>query len=159
MRVVPLALLLAACSPTLDPEFTSELTNRGGCADVKFYAFDEGDTEMLSLWVDVGLVADATAAGEPSTTTYDLPHADVELIVEVGHKVSDATCDDVIENGGPAIDATFAATDGKATITIVPGESEWDARGTLVLEDVVFEGGATIDSFEIADTSVGWLAG
>ena len=158
MRLVALTLLLAACAPTLESGFDAELTSRGGCADVKFYAVDDADTQMLSLWVE-GLVDAATTAGETQTTVYDLPDPDVELIVEVGHRVSDATCDDVIENGGPSIDATFAATDGKATVTIVPGESTWEARGTLLLEDVTFEGGGTLESFEIADTSVGWLAG
>jgi len=158
MRPLILISLLTACAPTLEGDFAAELTNRGGCADVKFYAVDDDDSKMLSVWVE-GLVEAATTAGETQTTTYDLPDPDVELIVEVGSKVSDATCDDVIENGGPAVDATFAATDGKATITIVPGETTWDARGTLTLEDVTFEGGGHIESFEIADTSVGWLAG
>jgi len=157
-----LALGLAACTPSLQDGFEQDLTDEGGCGDVVFYAHDDADTMMLTLYA-AGLVSEATDAGVASDFDFTLPDGDVELIVEVGSKVSDATCDDVIENGGPRVRETWTATSGTASITILPGEDEWDAHGSLHLESVVFESesGATVTlpSFDIGTVAVGWLAG
>ena len=156
------ALGLAACVPSLQAGFEQELTDDGGCGDVVFYAHDDVDTVMLTLYAE-GLVGEATDAGVASDFDFTLPDDGVELIVEVGSKISDATCDDVIENGGPRVRETWTATAGTASITILPGETEWDAHGSMHLESVEFEneGGATVTlpSFDIEDVAVGWLAG
>lgn len=166
MRILALAALvgtLAGCTPTLPADFGDELTSEGGCGDVYFYAFDADDTMLLEVMAD-GLIAAAQAAGEPTTTVYTLPDADLQVQVEVGSRISDAACDDLIENGGPQVAVVYAAVSGTATITVRPGDDLDGARADLQLTDVVFEpeGGGeavTLESFEITDVSVGWYAG
>jgi hypothetical protein len=175
-RFICLALMSLAgfgCAPaaedgalTLEDGFEDALTNIGGCADILFYAVDEADEVMLSFSVG-GLLQAANEAGEEQTTGFELPSDGLTLIVEVGEKVSDATCDDVIENGGPQVVRTYKAISGTAQITARPGEDEdySHASGDLLLENVEFEsteGGAeniTLDDLEILDASVGWYAG
>jgi hypothetical protein len=157
-------LTLAACdgSGALGPDFETELTTLGGCGDVVFYAVDGADELMLSFLVD-GLVSEARTAGEETTTTFELPDAAVALILEEGTRVSDAMCDDVIENDGPQIHRTWTATSGTATVTIRPHPTQEGATADLFLHDVVFEreGGpqVVLERFEWTDTSVGWYAG
>ena len=154
---------LAACSTILlGPDFEDEFVTVGSCADVFFFAVDSVDQVMLTFSVQ-GLVAQARAASDTVTTTYDLPDGDVTLIVEQGSRISDAMCDDVIENGGPRVSRTWQAVAGRATVTIRPGEDMFDNRGDLVLEDVVFEDDEghrrTVESLTWIDSSVGWFPG
>ena len=117
---------------------------------------------MLTVTAD-GLVGDAFAAGVETTTSFELPDARIEVIVERGRKISDAICDDVIENGGPDVTTTWSATGGAATITIRPGDTLDAGRADLSLDGVMLEdeGGhaITVDTLERVDISVGWLAG
>lgn len=157
------ALALAACSSDLlGPDFETRFAQRGGCGDVIFYAVD-GDDEVLLTFTTPGLVAAATTAGEATTTTFDLPHDDVTLLVEVGSRVADATCDDVIENQGPRVDRTYRAVSGRASVTIRPGTDPFGARGDLRLQDVLLRDDdgheVTLESLEWTDTGVGWLPG
>lgn len=161
--VVVGALVLAACSSDLlGPDFETRFAHQGGCGDVYFYAVDGAD-EVLLTFTTAGLVAAATASGDTTTTVLALPDAGVTLEVEVGRRISDAICDDVIENGGPRVDRTYRAVAGTATVTIRPGTDVWDARGDLVLEDVLLRDRdghtVTVERLEWTDTPVGWLAG
>ena len=161
--IVPLLGVLAGCGPALPADFGDELGDGFGCGDVVFYAVDADDTILLRVYAE-GLIAAAQEAGEETTTTFALPDEDVEVEVEVGGRISDAACDDVIENGGPRVDVTYVATGGTAVITVRPGAALEDARADLHLEDVVFEpegGGETVtlDAFDVTDVSVGWFAG
>jgi hypothetical protein len=157
------SLVPAGCSTDLlGPDFAADFTLKGACADVYFFAVDAVDEVMLTFSTP-GLVAAARAAGAPVTTVLSLPDADVVLMVEQGSRVSDAMCDDVIENGGPRVSRTWNAVAGSATVIVRPGASEFDARADLVLEGVVFQDGdghrRSIDSFVWSDVSVGWLPG
>lgn len=166
-RLRPLTLLAAVlasgCAPTsLSDGFEESLTRTGGCGDLVLFAVDEGDEIMLRLDIE-GMLP---ASEEPSTTEHVLPEAGLGLVVEVGARVSDATCDDAIVNGGPQVDHVYTATAGTAWITTRADEfGDPDAAQVdLLLEDVVFEAtelGETvvIESFEITDARVGWLAG
>jgi len=169
LRFICLALISIAgfgCAPALEDGFEDDLTDIGGCCDIQFYAVDEADEVMLGFSVD-GLLKAAHDAGEEQTTDFELPSDGVTLIVEVGTKVSDATCDDVIENDGPQVVRTYKAISGTARVVARPGEDQdyTDASGDLLLENVEFEsteGGAeniTLDSLEILDARVGWFAG
>ena len=164
MRVLPIILLgTAACgSDPLGPDFEERFTHFSGCADVIFFAVDDDDEVMLTFHAE-GLVSAARAAGTETTTVIELPSDDVELVVEVGSRISDATCDDVIENSGPRVERTWTATSGTATVRIRPLESLDVGRGDLLLEDVVFTSDgaddATLERLEWLDVSVGWFAG
>ncbi len=170
--VVP--TLLASCSTDLlGPGFERDFVHLGGCGDVYFYAVDAADRVLLTFSVD-GVVAQARVAAETITTPFTLPHAEVLLRLEQGSRISDAICDDVIEQGGgPRVDRTWIAIAGTATVTIRPGNSPLDdqgddlapfhARGDLILDDVIFEDAdghrLTIDELKWDDVLVGWLPG
>lgn len=156
-------LALTACSSNLlGPDFEDRFAHRGGCGDVWFFAVDRDD-EVLLTFSTPGVVAAATESGEPTTTAFDLPDDDVILTVEVGSRISDAICDDVIENGGPRVDRTYRAVGGRATVTIRPGADVFFARGDLVLEGVTFRDDdghlVLVERLEWTDIGVGWLAG
>lgn len=162
--LLPLLLLTAfGCgSDPLGPDFTEELTHFGGCADVIFFAVDSDDEVMVTFRAE-GLVAEAREAGEETSTVVELPSDEVELIVEQGSRISDATCDDVIENDGPRVQRTWTAVSGTATVRIRPLPDPGGDRGDLVLEDVVFASGDEaligLEPLEWQDVSVGWYPG
>lgn len=164
MRVSLLIVLvtLGCSSNLLGPDFAERLTQLGGCADVIFFAVDPDDQVMVTFRMD-GLVAAARDAGTETSTEVVLPSDEVDLIVQRGSRISDATCDDVIENSGPRVQQSWTARAGTATVRIRPQEESSGARGDLVLEDVRFEAdGAptlTIEHLEWADVSVGWFPG
>ncbi|HEX9886433.1 MAG TPA: hypothetical protein VGA70_08100 [Longimicrobiales bacterium] len=157
-----LAALAACSSDPLGPHFEQELTRRGGCADVVFFAVDADDERMLSFRAD-GLVAEARAAGEQVVTTFDLSQNAATLIVERGTRIADAMCDDVIENGGPRVRRTWVAVAGRAIVTVRPGPSEFAARADLRLEDIVLDDGdgdrVIVEEMDWVDVSVGWFPG
>jgi hypothetical protein len=152
----------AACSSSLiGPDFEDDLDQLRSCADVYFFAIDTADQVMLTFTVP-GRVAAAQTAGETTTWTYTLPDPDVTLFVEQGSRVSDAACDDVIENGGPRIDRTWAAISGTATLTIRPGQGIVDNRADLELRDVIVHSDGTqrrIERLDWVDVPVGWFPG
>lgn len=165
MRVLLPVVLLAtsACGPDpLGPELAQRLTHLSGCGDVIFFAVDADDEVMMTFRAD-GLVAAAREAGTEITTVVELPSDDVELIVQQGSAISDATCDDVIINGGPRVERTWTAASGTATVRIRPSEDGFGGRGDLELADVVFTGGTPdeldLERLEWLDVSVGWFPG
>ena len=160
---IALAFTASACGTgPLGPGFTNDLTRFGGCGDVVFYAVDAADEVMVTFRAE-GLVAAAREADEETTTVIDLPSERVELVIEQGSRVSDATCDDVIENRGPDVHRTWVATSGTATVRIRPLDEFTGGRGDLLLENVVFtsSGGDEIlvEELEWVDASVGWYPG
>jgi hypothetical protein len=143
------------------PPFARRLTHFRGGAAVIFFAVD-ADDEVLVTFRAAGLVTAARAAGVETTTVFDLPSDEVELVVEVGSRISDATCDDVIENSGPNVQRTWTAVAGTATVRIRPLDPFTGGRGDLVLEDVVFTAGGdevSLERLEWLDISVGWFPG
>ncbi len=165
LLVVALSSVVAvACSDAdpLGPGFENDFVQRGGCADVVFYAVDAAD-EVLVTFQTTGLVDAARAAATPITTVFELPVEGVTAIIEQGSKISDAICDDVIENGGPRITRTWTAIAGTATVTIRINPDNFGARGDLRLDDVVFVSDdgrrVRVDELLWIDVSVGWLPG
>lgn len=166
MRALLLILILlvtAGCgSHPLGPRFDQRLTHFGGCGDVVFFVVDSED-EVMVTFTATGLVAAAREAEAETSTVVELPSDDVALRVEQGSRISDATCDDVIENSGPRVQRSWTAMSGTATVRIRPLEDEGGARGDLVLEDVVFtSGGAdevSLERLEWSNVSVGWFPG
>lgn len=149
-------------SDLLGPNFTRDLTHFGGCGDVIFFAVDSDDEIMVRFRAE-GLVAEAREVGSETSTVVELPSDDVELIVEQGSRISDATCDDVIVHPGPRVERRWTATSGTATVRIRPLPDSGGDRGDLVLDHVVFasDGQApiTIERLEWRDVWVGWYPG
>jgi len=164
MRWSPFTLVLvSACGlGLLEPDFDERLTRFGGCADVIFFAVDSDDELMVTFRAD-GLVAAARETGGETVTAFGFPSAEVELELEQGSRVSDATCDDVIENSGPRVRRSWTAVSGTATLHIRPMEESGGGRGDLLLEDVVFAAGSgdevTVERLEWVDISIGWFPG
>jgi hypothetical protein len=161
----PLLILLvtSGCGPDLlGPHFGQRLTHFGGCGDVIFFAVDSDDEVMVTFSAE-GLVAAAREAGAETSTVVEFPLDDVALMVEQGSRISDATCDDVIENSGPRVQRSWPAVSGTATVRIRPLVESSGGRGDLVLEDVVFRSDAadevTLEHLEWLDVSVGWYPG
>lgn len=161
---VATVLSLGACSndDPLGPGFEQTFARLSGCADVVFFAVDSDDELMLSFVAD-GLVSGAHSAGAVTVTLFTLPDAGATLKLERGLRVSDAMCDDVIENDGPRVDRTWTATAGTATVTVRPDATHGGASADLLLQDVVFESGngdrITLDRLEWTEVSVGWFPG
>lgn len=166
MRILTLSVALGAltaCGPSLEEDFEADLTVHGGCGDVFVFAHDEADTMLLTAHAE-GLIAPAQEANGEVVTTFEIPDAALSLDLDVGRRISDAICDDVIENGGPQVDETWTAISGTATFAVTPAEDAVDlGQADLHLEDVVLENDAgetvTIETFDIVDINVGWLAG
>lgn len=164
MRALLLILLLTfACGPDpLGPHLGERLTHFGGCADVIFFAVDSDD-EVMVTFSSEGLVAAAREAGTETSTVFELPSEGAELMVEQGTRISDAMCDDVIENFGPRVQRSWTAVSGTATVRIRPLEEWSGGHGDLVLENVVFTSGdaadITLERLEWLDVSVGWYPG
>jgi len=162
-RVLPFLLLAPGCAPQLlESGFKEDLDRTGGCADVILFAVDADDEVMLHFsTVEEGRVAEATTAGTPLEYAFTLPSDEIELEVRQGTQVSDITCDDVAENGGPDVVRTWMADGGEATLTLTPGGDLVEAD--LVLQEVTFldEDGNTVgvDAFTVHAASVGWYAG
>lgn len=161
----PLLILLVTLgcgSDLLAPDFAQRLTQLGGCGDVIFFAVDPDDQVMVTFHME-GLVAAARNAETETSTVVVLPSDDVELILQRGSRVSDATCDDVIENSGPQIQQSWTARAGTATVRIRPEDDPSGTRGDLVLEDVLFGADdaddVALEHLEWTDVSVGWYAG
>lgn len=158
-----LLVLLAGCTPSLTDGFGATLTDHGGCSDLVVYASNPEDTVLLRFDRD-GAVAEALAAGEEVTTTIPLPDPDTSLVVQVGEKIADAMCTDVIVNGGPVVREEWAAVSGEATLTVRAGGTDgWDSRADLTLTGVTFQSEAgweaDLGDFVFTDVSVGWLPG
>lgn len=165
MRTLLLVLLVVTygCgSDLLGPDFAQRLTRLGGCADVIFFAVDPDDEIMVTFRAE-GLVAAAREAAIETSTVVTFPSDEAELVLEQGSRVSDATCDDVIESPGPRIQRSWTAASGTATVRIRPLEVPNGGRGDLVLEDVLFTSDdaddVTLDRLEWLDVSVGWYPG
>lgn len=164
MRALLLFLLvISGCGPDLlGPHFGQRLTHLSGCGDVIFFAVDADDEVMVTFAAE-GLVAAARQAGTETPTVVAFPSDDVELMVEQGSRISDATCDDVIEGSGPRVQRSWTAASGTATVRIRPVEASNGGRGDLLLENVVFTTGGgddvTLERLEWVDVSVGWYPG
>ena len=154
--IVSLAALVA-CGPTVPEDLAAALTERGGCGDLIVYAYDTDDSLLLTVVVD-GLVDAAQIAGEEQTTTHEIGDPGVQVGLDVGSRITDAICDDVIENGGPVVRRTLDATAGTIEVTVRPGDDAWGARADVDITGVVLEDAAPLD-LSWTDIAVGWLAG
>lgn len=170
VALAPLAVfaLAAACDGDglTGPE-VERLALRGGCGDVVFYAVDDADEVMLTF-IDAGVVEDAREQGGELVLTSNfgrgLGFPRPALRVVQGTRVSDATCDDVIENDGPQIRRSWTAVEGTSTLRVRPLVEQEGAMADLVLEDIVFQPDGDgrpfrVDRMEWIDVFVGWFPG
>jgi hypothetical protein len=162
MRSVSALLALVACDlgePSVGEDIEESLTEIGGCADLYTYAVDADDEVILEVRFDAPLAA---AAGVDTSLTYAIPDAAVEVTLSVGTRVSDVSCDDVAENGGPQIDEVWTAVSGDVALDIVH-QTDADPKADVALTNVVLESEdgeqVTIETFSWDDITVGWFAG
>ncbi|HUF50844.1 MAG TPA: hypothetical protein VMN60_08430 [Longimicrobiales bacterium] len=80
-----------------------------GCDRIDSLGPNFTDDELMLTFRAEGLVPEASAAGQETVTIFDLSTAAAQLVLEQGTRVSDATCDDVIENGGPQVTRSRSA--------------------------------------------------
>jgi hypothetical protein len=162
-------LAVAACEGDglVGPNFERQLAFMGGCGDIVFYAVDDDD-ELMLTFVSEGLVQEARNAGHEIRLAFQLrpsfglTRGDVYLAQ--GSRVSDVTCDDVAEQGGPQIRRTWTAIAGSATVTVRPLADQEGAMADLLLENVLLEPDGDgrqlrVDRMEWTDIFVGWYAG
>ena len=145
----------------------ADLEWSGGCGDMTLYAMPtDGTMEVvLNVW---GVCTEAHTAGTALDRTYNLPDASVQLKLNIGTNVSDATCDDVLEWENPMLVMhSIDASSGSLTLTVTPnGDSTpWStpAMATVTLTDAVFTDAngctSTVNSYTWNNVYVGWLAG
>lgn len=158
---IAVALLAGGCEfgvPSLADGFEADLTELVGCGDLQAYAVDAEDEVMVHVQLDGPIAA---ANGVATETVIPLPDPSTVVEVELGSALSDAACDDVIENDGPQVAVTWKAVSGTVTVAVRPDPN--DDRADVILEDVVFESPTgeqvTVEVLEWTDLSVGWLAG
>jgi hypothetical protein len=172
VRIIGFWPLLAACHGTGDSGDTdafvpmtaldvATLSNRGACGDAVFYASNAEHSVMLYMNVDTGLALEATNTGEVQTASYTLPDAQIEVRLDQGIGVDDATCDDVVEGAGPQVLATWSAISGSVAVTVTPrGDYGSDADAQLVGAELSGDSGTlTVDRLEWTDVFVGWYPG
>jgi len=162
MRSVYALLALAACdlgAPSVDGDVEETLTETGGCGDLYTFAVDEDDEVILEVRFDEPIAA---AAGVDTSLSYAIPDEAVAVTLSVGTRVSDISCDDVAENGGPQIDEVWTAVSGDGALDLVH-PTDVDPRADVVLTNVVLESvdgePITIEAFSWEDITVGWFAG
>src|SRR5688572_364738 len=68
-----------------------------------------------------------------------LPDDFAEVTVEVGKRISDAACDDLVINGGPKVQETWTAISGTVEATVVPSTEGGQPTVEIHLSEVVFE--------------------
>ncbi len=162
MRSVPVLLALAACDlgePSIGDDVEETLTETGGCADLYAFAVDADDEVILEVRFDEPIAA---AAGVDASVSYAIPDEAVEVTLSIGTRVSDVSCDDVAENGGPQIDEVWTAVSGDVALDLVH-PTGGDPKADVVLTNVVLESEAgeqvTVETFSWEDITVGWFAG
>lgn len=160
MRGIFAVLLIGGCQRPLTALDPDTLTDRGGCGDTIVYAVDAAHEVMLIVNADEGLVAAAIEAGTPQQASFELPDPDIEVRLDQGTAVDDATCDDVVMNGGPDVFATWSATAGLLAFEVTPEDD--GARADVTLSNATLSGDAgelAVDEVRWTGIYVGWLAG
>ena len=178
MRIVMFAaLLLAGCNSSvttgpngtgpLQAGFENALVSEDGCGDLSLYAgtLDKG---IGIAFTGTGFAKMAYDTGGELAVELALP-SDAKLEVHLGDNITEGYCVDVPLPDG-ALQHRYAATEGKALLTVVPTPDsnlpgQYAAEATVVLENVSLSlqddelehrldmGTVTISS------QVGWLAG
>ena len=159
-----LPLLAAACGPPVPPDLDEALSRRGGCSDLVVFAVDEEDRWLLTVEVD-DLVASARETGQDELReTLTLPAERGRAALERGSKVSDAICDDVIENGGPRVDMVWLGVGGDISVTIRRVGEDDAFEADVSVENLVLDQEDGPEQIEVqsliwSDIAVGWLPG
>jgi hypothetical protein len=159
--------LLLACGEPLEPGAVTgaELTATGGCADAMLYAASDDGTHLLTVdWEGA-----ATRAEEQNGLAEEvtLPDEQVQVRLQVGERLAERVCTDIVDPEWPEIEQRWAAVEGHATIEVAtdPDPSEFPVA-SVTLTDLRLEpqeGEATqawrLDRVEIEEVVIGWYAG
>lgn len=166
--LVCLLPLFAGCGDTAGPTLLtpSSFTVFSGCADVRLFARNDGDTAALFVQLPAGLIDQAHEMGGETAFVFGLPSPDLPRVqVQEGHRVSTLECTDVVSGGLPHVDRTWTATGGTISGTITgSGNGSSPATGVITLEltDLVLESGDRVlelGPITFSGIQVGWLPG
>lgn len=148
---------------TLEEGWEATLTRVGGCSDLLVYAVNESDTIMLTVQFARPLQG---AGFVDMTDERDLPNPNAAVTVASGERVSDLTCDDVVEGAGSVLIGGWAGGEGHLSLVVDYDESDTSA---LPLADVTITGvrlrptdgseAVEMDDFAWTDVTVGWEPG
>lgn len=125
------------CMNALDPGFEMELTEQGGCFDLRVYARNAEDTVGLVLAITTGVVLEAVEAGVPTTTELQLTDPGVSFSVQTGIAITEAECDDAPRER-PVVDQAWGASAGSVVIDLAP-DGFGTALADVTLSNVTIE--------------------
>jgi hypothetical protein len=173
LALLLVALGVAGCEsvPPAPPEQVlgaTELSRTGGCGDAFIFATSADET--IALTVNWAQAASRAQVEGGWSDTVALPHADVTVGLQYGRHLSEGFCTDVIMPDRPLILGEVPATQGEVGITLQPAPGAQPfmplANATVRLSNVVFEVPLDegvelwrIESLELTNIAVGWLAG
>lgn len=171
--VLALAMVPVACesAPPAPPENVlggADMTEVGGCGDAFVWVTNSDSTIALTVnWAEAASRAQADGQLQETAT---LPDEQVTVTIQFGQHLADGFCTDVLMPDRPRIVAEAPASSGEAEITVLaaPGAEPFMplASAGVSLSDLVFEVPVEgsfetwrIESLDIPDVQVGWLAG
>jgi hypothetical protein len=147
----------------LPEDFESTLTRTGGCSDLLVFAVNEADTTMMTVQFARPLQG---AGFVDMTDERDLPNPNAVVTVVRGDRVSDLTCDDVVDGPGSVLLARWNAGEGHLSLVVDYDEGD---TGALPLADVTLtnarlrpvsgDEAVDMDDFSWTDVAVGWEPG
>jgi hypothetical protein len=173
-RVLLAAFLVAGCAtaspPTPAPGLQlpgDQFARTGGCGNAFLFAATEDDRALIVIeWPNAASEAQLEGG---YTDSASLPADNVRVRLQLGSRLSEGMCTDIIMPDAPLIETDVDAQSGQVEITVTPDAADPIfplARADLILTDVVFtveaaDGPQTyrLDRLELTDISIGWMAG
>ena len=147
---------------------SADVEQVGGCGDAWAYAVVADDAVLVTVRWDGAASRAATEGGFADEVA--LPHAQVEVGLQVGSALSEGECTDMILPGRPLVAGGWTAVSGRVAIEVERDEetrqADPRARMSLRLEDVELApeedtDGApwSIEELDLTDADVGWAPG
>lgn len=136
-----------------------------GCSDIRVFGSSANDRYAVLLSVSGAYIEQAYDGGDIELA-FELPHPDVDLVVQWGSDLTINECNDVFL-GTPVVNGEAVAVEGTVHVDLellLTTPQPWDmsADATIFLEDVVFQtesGAERTRSIDLGTTAVGWLPG
>ncbi|CAN5578478.1 hypothetical protein BH23CHL6_BH23CHL6_13050 [soil metagenome] len=171
--VVLIASLAAACdaAPPTSAAHTlegAEFQRTGGCGDAFVYGTNADNT--IAVTINWAQAASRAQEAGPFEEKVALPDDRVVVSIQFGQHLSDGFCTDILMPDRPRILAEAQASTGEVQIEVLPAPGAEPfmpmavasvTLGRAVFEVPVGDGFETwrIESLELRDLQVGWMAG
>ncbi len=133
-----------------------EFVQSGGCGDAFFWAADADATVALLVSVD----AVDRSTSEPTVIDFSVPDPQVTVEVQRGSFLTEAFCNDVLQNH--RLDETVLLVAGAGSMTLAPaGERFGDCGkvGRLRFDGGVTDDGTVVEPIDIRTNQIGCYAG